>query len=194
MRQWPAGARAGDLTVFDDRHAVHQDKRDALGVMMWIVVCGRVPNGCRIECHEIGPGPGAQLAAALESEGGRRQAGHLADGIFEPEHFQFAHVPAEHPRVVAVAARMGNTLVEPPHAAVRVGRASPWLSASTTNMSRLLPGFASPRAHDPRIQTSSTGRACRKVASERDEKSSALSPKSRVRFTSSSSSHATCST
>jgi hypothetical protein len=58
-------------------------------------------------------------------KGVRGQAGHFADGIFEPQHFQLADVTAQHAGVVAVAARVRNVLAELPQGAVR-RRSSCW--------------------------------------------------------------------
>ena len=115
----------GDVT-HDYRDAVHQHIGDAGGVVVRVFVGGVVPHLLGVEHHDVRPVALAQFAAAFEVEGVRRQAGHLADGVLQPQHLQLADVPGQHARVVAVAARVGHALAELPQAAVarrtRAGR------------------------------------------------------------------------
>ncbi len=113
-----AGVLARQRFVAEDGRPVHEDIAEPDSVGAGLIEGGLIGNPVGVEDNNVGCCAGFEFAAAFEAECPRGQGGHLADGCFEGERFEFAHVSAEHAGVVAIAARMRQFAVGRARAAV----------------------------------------------------------------------------
>src|SRR5947208_14515322 len=98
------------FTVLDYEDTVDEHVWNAEGIMMGVVELSSVLNFIGVKENDVGPIAFTKLAAASEVKCVCRQAGHFANGIFEPQDLQFAHVTAKYTGVIAVAARVRHIL------------------------------------------------------------------------------------
>ena len=85
---------------------------------MWLIERRLIDDRVLVEDDEISRKAFANQSAISKSERLRRQRSHFSDRVFERNQFQLANIAPEHSRVIAVAARMRNAVVNLSHAGV----------------------------------------------------------------------------
>src|SRR5882762_8808222 len=110
--QHPAGQRIGRNAVGDDRHPIDEHPLHADGQLLRRAEGRLVRDLLWIEHDDIGPQPGLEDTAIIETHTGGRQARKFSDSLFE-EHASFlAHVFAQHAWKGPVGARMRKLFAE----------------------------------------------------------------------------------
>src|ERR1039458_116817 len=104
--QDPAGQRIGRYTVGDDRHPIDEHPLHPDRQLLWRAEGRLVGDLLRIKHDDIGPQPGLEDAAIIETQTGGRQAREFSDSLFEAYASFLAHVFAEHAWEGPVGARM----------------------------------------------------------------------------------------
>jgi hypothetical protein len=108
VAQHPPGPRRRELSVSDDRGAIHEHPIDADRVLMWLRERSLVLDGRWIEDGDVREAPGPNAAAIRQTEPLRGHACHLVHGLLEREHMLNSHIFAEHAREGAVVAWVGH--------------------------------------------------------------------------------------
>ncbi len=107
-----AGALVRDLTIGDDRPAVHKQVFHSGGVLVGRIEGGRSRNRRCVENHHVRLHSGSQQAAVVQSGTAGGERSHPAHGVLERQHTAFADIPAEDPGEGAIAAGMRGSLSE----------------------------------------------------------------------------------
>ena len=101
-----ARKQAGRPGMIDSDLAVDDYPGNASRVLVRLVESCRVPNGGRVEHHQIGPGALGNYAAVGQPEARGRQCGHAAQGFGQRKYPHVARVAAKDARTGSVVARM----------------------------------------------------------------------------------------
>src|SRR5438132_8121057 len=106
MPDHPPWLRAGVLAVAQDLHSVDEDVRDAVGVLMRILVGRACRDRVRIEDDDVGEISGLQQTALRDAEVCGGVGGHAADRFRQRDDVFLANVLAEEIGEVAVGPGM----------------------------------------------------------------------------------------
>src|SRR5882762_8067410 len=94
--QHPAGQRIGRNAVGDDRHPVDEHPLHADGQLLRRTEGRLVRDLLWIEHDDIGPQPGLEDTAIIETQARGREARKFSDGLFKTYASFLAHIFAQH--------------------------------------------------------------------------------------------------